>query len=370
MMTSRSIAALALIALIGAPTHAHAQRPTGDLTPQRWEDAGKAAIVNKDYATAIHSFERAIAGNPDTAFYVADLADALRRETRFSEAAGMITSKRRRFGRLDQNFLQVRLAMVYRDWGATLKEGGKPAESIRRFKQAYAIDIALRPAAVCFDLMYIGDDWSDLHDLPRALAANLNALKIARQYKDADKETLALTSRGKMLLDARDFRPSVEYLQQALTIARLSHNTELEYTTLDGLQLAYLGAGQFEKSEECDSRLLERARNRNDTDGAVDFLCNIGRCEILRSRTSEALKSYHEALSTAKTPAENAEALNGLGEVYGILGAHEQADIYYTQAISAYKAAGDVHGALLARIAREHSENNRRAPRRKRHPAI
>ncbi|MEO7717035.1 MAG: CHAT domain-containing protein [Capsulimonas sp.] len=346
---------LALTLLASGMGHVYAQGPGPDtLTPQQWEDGGLAAITFDDYATAIGSFENAVAGDPHQAKYVCELSEALTHEKRFLDAYRLIKSKLPYFKSIDANVLQVSLSIVHRAWGAELRDTAHPAESIAQFQRAYAIDIILRPHAACINQISIGDAWNSLHNFVRARAVNSQALKIARQSQYADAEILALTSRANIERDDNEFTRSVYYFQRALNRARQSKDVNLEYMILMGLQQAYVEVGKFEKSEECSNFILAKARREKDTELIVETLCNIGRCETLRYRSSESLKSYQAALAVAETEPEKAEVFRGLGDTYDLIGAHEQSAVYYSQAVAAFEAAGDARGALLARIARYH----------------
>ncbi|MCW3062256.1 MAG: Tetratricopeptide 2 repeat protein [Capsulimonas sp.] len=345
---------LALTLLASGMGHVYAQGPGPDtLTPQQWEDGGLAAITFNDYATAIGSFEQAVIGDPRTGRYVADLSDAYSHEGRFEDAKKLLIDRIPRFALEDRKVLRVCLAIVEDKWQEKLWKGGDIAGAIDHLKAAYRIDKDLRLDRAALDQLRMGDAFHLLNRFPDALAANMEALRLARHSRDSQLQTLALISRSVILRYTGRPQEALTYSSLALTSSRQYHQADLEYSVMTEIQEAYADAGDYEQSKTVNKALAAIEHRKNAPRLEIACLCQIGYCARLQNQFAESIQAYTDALAIAEAhgePIDKAQALCCLGDNYRMMADFAQAREYYSRAIPIYEAAGDTSRALGCRI--------------------
>ena len=140
-----------------------------------------------------------------------------------------------------------------------------------------------------------------------------------------------------------------------------------EAIVLNGLGYVNREIGDWQKS-------LEFYQNARDAFASVqDFL---GEHEAIKSagRNLSAMGNYDEMLSAykaglrvaknAKDPLLVASSLSDIGEAYAVMGDYAQAELFYRQSLSGYRAANHIYGEgdVLIRLSRLQSQQKMYAP--------
>jgi two-component system, NtrC family, sensor kinase len=151
-------------------------------------------------------------------------------------------------------------------------------------------------------LNVMGEELRFLGELPQALEAHLNALRLSKKIGDRQEEAIGLAYMGLIYVELKEYRRALLYLQQANKIFK-----ELSIKRLDSYTLSNIG-NVYEKMNLLDSSLLcqrqsytlAKALNVGPLKSLV--LSRLGIIYARLNKPEEALAYYRQALqNTHKT---------------------------------------------------------------------
>jgi tetratricopeptide (TPR) repeat protein len=121
-------------------------------------------------------------------------------------------------------------------------------------------------------------------------------LTIARDLDRRDEGT-ALMNLGVAYLHLRDAACALNYLDQALAIARETGNRRREGGVYENMAIAHGTLGDYPRSVECLKRAAVIAREIGDSAGEGGVLCNLGVAYAQLGDYSRAIDSAQAALA-------------------------------------------------------------------------
>ncbi|MBD2130112.1 tetratricopeptide repeat protein [Microcoleus sp. ZQ-A2] len=162
------------------------------------------------------------------------------------------------------------------------------------------------------------------------------ALAIAKELNDPDREVTTLNSMARVYTRLGDYTKALDYLQQALARGQQSNNPDRKVTTLNSIGEVYENLGQYAKALEYLQQAVTIRRELNDPYGEATALNNIGEVYENLGQYPKALEYYHQTLairSTVRDLAGEGMALNSIGGVYARLGQYPKALEFFQQAL-------------------------------------
>ncbi|PXF61083.1 MAG: hypothetical protein C4B59_05865 [Candidatus Methanogaster sp.] len=125
-----------------------------------------------------------------------------------------------------------------------------------------------------------------------------------------------LTERGNNAYERSEFRESIEYHEQALTIAREIGDRGDECNRLGNLGRAYYALGEIRKAIEYHKQALAIAREVGDRRGEGEALLRLGESNMVFGDWDKSLQFFNDALEIFETM----ESLTSRGEVLSYIG--------------------------------------------------
>src|SRR5919202_3754137 len=162
------------------------------------------------------------------------------------------------------------------------------------------------------------------------------ALAIAKELNDPDREVTTLNSMGRVYTRLGEYTKALDYLQQALARGQQSNNPDRKVTTLNKVGEVYENLGQYAKALEYLQQAVTIRRELNDPYGEATALNNIGEVYESLGQYPKALEYYHQTLairSTVRDLRGEGMALNSIGGVYTRLGQYPKALEFFQQAL-------------------------------------
>lgn len=182
----------------------------------------------------------------------------------------------------------------------------------------------------------LGNAYSDLGEIHRAIEYYEQALAIAREIHDQRNESNWLGNLGLAYRNLGETQRAVEYFEQALKISRETHNRRDEGIHLGNLGSAYHMLGEVHRAIEYYEQALHISREINDRRGEGADLGCLGIAYRNLGDNRRAIEYYEQALAIShETNDRMSEGiwLGNLGNAYRDLGEIQSAIEYYKQAL-------------------------------------
>ncbi|MCX4684707.1 tetratricopeptide repeat protein [Kitasatospora purpeofusca] len=216
-----------------------------------------------------------------------------------------------------------RLADTVR-WAAAL---GRPATAWQLVDAMWPLFLRLRPARL----------WIEAHRIGR---------EAARAAGDRAGELRMLTSGGTGLRNAGAGEEASEWFTEALELAREVGEPLVEADALYGLSQTHRTAGRLAEAADCLRGTAALRESRGYDRGTALARLALGEVLIVAGRPAEAVPvvmEAHRVLTAVPAPYEAARALAFLGQAHVALGAHDEADRCYAEALAEFRAGRARH---------------------------
>jgi len=194
----------------------------------------------------------------------------------------------------------------------------------------------------CRVLEPIDPDYLDLWG-HYALLAEMRE-KLLRHLTDPSLRAVNLGSLGNTYRNLGQVKWAVDYLRQALTIAREIGDQRSESTHLNYLGRAYRNLGQYKQSIDCLQKALAITRRIDDRRSEGSHLMNLGRAYRNLEQYERAIDYFQQALLIARETGDRrgeSDDLDNLGRAYAELGQYERAIEFYQKALAIAQGIGD-----------------------------
>ncbi|MEV0190939.1 tetratricopeptide repeat protein [Kitasatospora purpeofusca] len=211
-----------------------------------------------------------------------------------------------------------RLADTVR-WAAAI---GRTATAWQLVDAMWPLFLRLRPARL----------WVEAHRIGR---------EAARVAGDREGELRMLTSGGNGLRNAGAGEEASEWFTEALRLAREAGEPLVEADALYGLSQTHRTAGRLVEAADCLRGTAALREARGYARGTALARLALGEVLLVAGSPAEALPvvmDAHRALAAVPDPYEAARALAFLGQAHVALGAHDEADRCYAEALAEFRA--------------------------------
>ncbi len=185
----------------------------------------------------------------------------------------------------------------------------------------------------------------------RMSAAGREALSLARQIGDPQRERRALEVLWAALLAAGRPAEAREQCERCLAYAREVGDRAGEARTGIGLAKALMGLGRYPEAQEHCAASLALARDLGDQRTADRALATLGAVFLRLGRHQEAIERFGEALRCFRESGDRrmeAATCRSLGVAYCETGRHAEAREQFEQAVAAARDIGDRKGEANA----------------------
>ncbi|MET8704639.1 AAA family ATPase [Kitasatospora sp. NPDC004723] len=216
-----------------------------------------------------------------------------------------------------------RLADAVR-WAAAT---GRAATAWQLVDAMWPLFLRLRPARL----------WIDAHRIGRAAA---------REAGDHEGLLRMLTSGGTGLRNAGQGEEAAAWFTEALQLARATGRPLAEADALYGLSQTHRPAGRLAEAAECLRLTAELREAGGDPRGTALARLALGDVLLADGRPAEAvpvITDAHRDLVAVPAAYEAARALAFLGQAHAALGAHDQADRCYAEALAEFRSGRARH---------------------------
>lgn len=187
--------------------------------------------------------------------------------------------------------LLVRLAAAYRFYRsdsslARAKQAIQEARKLNFFKgESQALNI-------------MGEELRFLGELPQALEAHLNALRISKKLGDRQEEAIGLAYMGLIYVELKEYRRALLYLQQANKIFKAFSIKRLDSYTLSNIGNVYEKMNLLDSSLACQRQAYALAMGLNVGPLKSLVLSRLGIIYARLNKPDEAFTYYRQALQT------------------------------------------------------------------------
>jgi len=180
------------------------------------------------------------------------------------------------------------------------------------------------------------------------------ALRLSREVQATRIEADTLNNIGLFFRTKSDYQKAIEYYLQALPLMRSIRNRKGEAGILNNVASLYRALGQTSESLTYLNDILLMRREEKDRAGEARTFILIAANYAERKEYNQALENYENALAIlrdlkTKDNRSLANALTNIGSVYQNLERPDTALLYYLEAISLQKEAGDVRGETVTK---------------------
>jgi tetratricopeptide (TPR) repeat protein len=182
----------------------------------------------------------------------------------------------------------------------------------------------------------LGHAYWALGQSERAIEFYEEALAIARETGDRQRESLWLDHLGSAYRDLGQVERAIEFYEQALAIAREIGDRREEGESLSNLGLIYYVLGQIEQAIKLQEEALIIAREIGDRWKENVRLCRLGEAYYFLGQIERAIKFQEEALTIAREIGDRRGEgirLGDLGVAYRALGQVERAIKLYEESV-------------------------------------
>ncbi len=186
-----------------------------------------------------------------------------------------------------------------------------------------------------------------LGEYTKAVDYYQQALVIAKELKDPEREMTTLNSIGRTYTRLGEYTKALDYLSQALTTGKQLNDPDRKVATLNAIGEVYENLGQYAKALEYLNQALVIRRELQDPYGEATALNAIGEVYENLGQYDKALEYYHQTLALRSSVIDRrgeGRALNSIGGVYVRLGQYAKALEYYRQALIMATKFGDPQG--------------------------
>ena len=186
-------------------------------------------------------------------------------------------------------------------------------------------------------LLTQGTEQYQNNQLEAAIQSWQEALKLYRQQRDANGESLALGRIGLAYERLGDYRQAVDYFEQTLAVVKKNGNNQLEASILGNLGNNYLRLGNYPQAMEAYNSSLALWKQFGDRAAEGQVLRGLGNVQIALGNYDKAINLHQQSLKIAQS-LNDTEGLvysyNSLGAIYANQGNYAQATQQYQQSLS------------------------------------
>jgi tetratricopeptide (TPR) repeat protein len=171
-------------------------------------------------------------------------------------------------------------------------------------------------ARLCARFPVVGTDILDIRQSPADRIAGLEApLAAARRLKAFDEEGVILRDAGNASYCSGDIEHAIEYLMQALTVARESGDRVTEALTQSGLALAHARNGDFPLAVEHNEKAIALSRDIGDRRTECRTVAQAARTARIMNDPRDAMKLSEQALAIAGETGDTCAEARLLGDI-------------------------------------------------------
>ncbi|MEG4407755.1 CHAT domain-containing tetratricopeptide repeat protein [Microcoleus sp. MON2_D5] len=242
----------------------------------------------------------------------------------------------------DAQFLEM-IRLLERARQQQLQE--QPRQAIETLQQVLAIARQLKDRQLeSLALTGIGFNYNIIGQPQEALKYLNQALPITRSVGPRFMEAIILSNIGAVYQDMSQQQEALKYLNQALLISRSVGDRAGIANNLNSIGLVYHNIYQLQKALEYYNQSLPIMREVGDRRGEATTLNNIAGIYDNISQPQEALKYYKQAFSINREVGNRsleATTLNNIAGVYQRISQPQKALEYYNQALPISQLVGD-----------------------------
>ncbi len=174
----------------------------------------------------------------------------------------------------------------------------------------------------------------------RALKLSLYAISLANEDTLNETYILSLRNAGISSMAIAEHDQSLHFLNRALSISEITHDSAAMSACYNNLQLVYSSMGEIKKAKELLFIGLELDMSLKDTSGIAVGLSNLANIFLLEGNYQKALNYYKESAKLElliNNPIGAADSYNNMGAVYYDTGDHDLALDYFVKAYRIYQ---------------------------------
>ncbi|MCP4995644.1 MAG: tetratricopeptide repeat protein [Gammaproteobacteria bacterium] len=193
----------------------------------------------------------------------------------------------------------------------------------------------------------IGSIYSSLGQYKPALDYYQQALTISQEVGDRSGEGKSLHNIGFIYHSLGQYEPALDYFQQALIIVREIGDRSWEGVNLNNIGGIYSSLGQTKLALDNYQQALTISQEIGDHSGEGVTLNNIGRIHDRLGQYELALDNYQQALTISQEIGNRSSegvVLHNIGGIYTSLEQYEPALNYHQQALTIRQEIGDRSG--------------------------
>jgi tetratricopeptide (TPR) repeat protein len=180
--------------------------------------------------------------------------------------------------------------------GATLSSLGRYEEALFYLTKTLEIGKELNAGiGLWFPLRNIGDLYIHLSELDKAEAVLLQALSLARQFKNRLLEEATLTTLISVPAGRKQYQAALDYAHQAAVIDAEVKHPGARYELLTDTGFVYQEIGDYQKAIELYQQAMEIARSSGTALAEAVITSNIGACQKALGQPEEALATQVKA---------------------------------------------------------------------------
>jgi len=184
-------------------------------------------------------------------------------------------------------------------------------------------------------------------DLEKSAEKLLVLMEAEKQRKEADR----LLQQGAQQYKISQFREALQSWEKALQIYQEIKNRQGEAASLDNLGSAYLSLGQYQKAIDLHKKSLVINREIVNRQGEANSLNNLGNAYQSRGEYQTAIDYHQQSLDITRELDDRsgeAKVLNNLGNAYQSRGEYQTAIDYHQQSLAITRELDDRSGEAKA----------------------
>jgi eukaryotic-like serine/threonine-protein kinase len=313
------------------------------LPPQeKYGIAAGYALVRKDYAKAIESYENLVKVLPEDGEIRFTLA-------RLYEDAGSFDKAREHYGKVQQQ--DPKSADSLLALGRVENKSGNPQRGLEYLNRALPLAIQIGNAEAKATILHaIGVTYWLLKNQDEALHNYQESLALKRQIGDKRGMAVSLNAIAQIQerLGKQDL--ALKSYEEALQLRREIGDRTGEGDSLINLGAFYHDRGQHDQALKLNKKALLIQRELGNEENQGLCLNNIGSSYSYKGQFEDAATYFQQALQLrekTKRPEEIAETLHNLGETNTYMGQYDRALSYYLRALELCRDSGDKREAAV-----------------------
>ena len=188
--------------------------------------------------------------------------------------------------------------------------------------------------------------WS-LGEYRKSIDYQEQALTIYRELVDRKGEAKSLGNIGIAYDLLEEYRKAIDYQEQALAIKRELGYREGEAKSLGNIGVVYLYLGEYRKAIDYQEQALAIDRELGNRKGEADSIGNIGAVYLALREYRKAIDYKEQGLAIYRELGERkgeADSIENIGSVYCSLGEYRKAIDYQEQGLAIYREIDDRYG--------------------------